>query len=102
MNRRSSFQDSDFIVARKGEIKAEVLFHFVLHVPKEAAAGRALAILKPGVPPPAYHKILHRSRGRLRFTFLFQINSFALRQTPQPAPARSSHAPVIPACFHLR
>jgi hypothetical protein len=37
VDRRSSFQNSDFIITREGEVEAEVLFHRVLSDPGEVA-----------------------------------------------------------------
>jgi hypothetical protein len=45
MNGRSSFQDSDFIVSREGEVEAEVRFHGVLNVQKKLLVPECLAII---------------------------------------------------------
>jgi hypothetical protein len=45
MDRRGSFQDSDFIVAREGEVEAEVRFHGDFHIQKKLPVPEGLAIV---------------------------------------------------------
>ena len=56
MDRRSGFQDSDFIVARKCEVEAEVLFHAFLTSQKKLPVPECLTIIekaRSAVPSPA-------------------------------------------------
>jgi hypothetical protein len=46
MDRRSTLQNPDFIVAREGEVEAEVLFHCVLNIQKKLLVPECLAIIE--------------------------------------------------------
>jgi hypothetical protein len=83
MDRRGGFQDSDFIVARKGEIKAEVLFHFVLHVQRKLLLPEGVAIIEAMNTRPRLLRIrFFIAAEDVCSPHFYFINSFAPRQTP--------------------